>query len=105
MSRILTPGTLVQALKEKKGIIVEFVKKDRSVRAMRATLNFNMIPKEKYPKGEQKKEVEKELEEKKPKEKDPFIRVFDLDKNDWRGFRFSSITNVIIDKVIFKIKA
>lgn len=63
-------------------VTVEFVKKDGTTRKMLCTLTENMIPSEKAPKGTQKTRSEDSL------------AVFDLEKNEWRSFRYDSITSV-----------
>jgi hypothetical protein len=63
---------------------VTFEKSDGSTRKMRCTLIENEIPQEKMPKNSgraQNSEV---------------IAVFDLDKNDWRSFRFDSVRRIEI---------
>lgn len=103
MANIISPKELIEMLKDKTDVYVEFVKKDKTLRKMKATLNFNNIPKEKYPKSSEKKEIEKDIKE--PiVEKDPFIRAFDREKLEWRGFKFSSILKVIYGGKTFLIK-
>jgi hypothetical protein len=62
---------------------VTFVKKDGSERVMNCTLKD--IPEDKTPKGSGKKES------------DDSIAVFDLDKNEWRSFRFDSVKRIQFD--------
>lgn len=57
--------------------------KDGQIREMRATLNPDLIPEDKMPKGGS---VDQSAGS------DTALRVFDLDLNEWRSFR--------IDKVI-----
>lgn len=58
---------------------VLFLKKDGTERTMNCTLNENLIPSEKNPKGTGKKQNEN------------VVAVFDTDKNDWRSFRYDSV--------------
>lgn len=61
---------------------VKFTKKDGTIREMYCTRDPNLIPTEFHPKN---KESETELESIEN------IRVFDIDKQAWRSFNFSSI--------------
>ena len=62
--------------------IVTFTKKDGTDRHMNCTVSEDFIPTDKQPKG-----TERELS-------NDTCRVFDLGKNEWRSFRWDSITNV-----------
>ena len=70
---------------------IEFIKKDKSVRQMRCTLDEKLIPVENLPNDD----------------RPPFglykfsghintnnVRVFDLDKNDWRAFNVEQLTSI-----------
>jgi DNA-nicking Smr family endonuclease len=59
-----------------------FTKKDGSERKMRCTLNENAIPSEKSPKKAGKAQSEEA------------IAVFDVEKSDWRSFRFDSVKKI-----------
>lgn len=61
---------------------ISFVKKDGSKRDMKCTLSESMIPFEQKPKGSGKAQS------------DEALAVFDLEKQEWRSFRFDSITKV-----------
>lgn len=63
-------------------LIVKFIKKDGTERTMRCTLNLDKVPEELLPKGT--KTVTNDLTK----------RVFDLDKNAWRSFRYDSVVEV-----------
>lgn len=63
-------------------MIVTFTKKDGTEREMKCTLSENKIPNAYAPKG---------AERAKPVES---IAVFDLDKNEWRSFRWDSVKTV-----------
>ena len=65
-------------------ISVAFVKKDGSDREMACTLNEDLIPNELAPKGDSRS---------KPTES---IAVFDVEKNEWRSFRWDSIKLISI---------
>ena len=66
-------------------ISVTFEKKDGTIRAMNCTLNEQMIPTEKTPKGSGKAQSKES------------IAVFDLDIGDWRSFRFESVKTFTFD--------
>jgi hypothetical protein len=56
-----------------------FKKQDGTERKMRCTLNVRDIPEDKLPKGSSRKVPEDS------------IAVFDIEKQDWRSFRYDSI--------------
>lgn len=58
-----------------------FTKKDGTIRNMKCTLSES-----KLPKADQGKEGRKE--------NDSSIPVFDLEKNEWRAFRFDSVKQI-----------
>jgi len=67
---------------------VTFTKADGTSREMYCTLNFNLIPRGKWPRGSESTGVE-------PAQPNPAVlRVFDLYANDWRSFRLDSITHI-----------
>lgn len=59
---------------------LEFVKANGELRKMKCTLNDEHIPDEKKPKESSNR-----------KNPEDSIAVFDLDKQDWRSFRYDSI--------------
>lgn len=61
---------------------ITFTKKDGTERVMRCTKNLDNIPSDKRPTGKV------ELSESEN------IRVFDMDKNEWRSFNKSSVKRV-----------
>ncbi len=82
----------VKSLAQTTEIKVEFLKEDGTAREMRCTLDFDRIPQDKRP---QDVPVEKLLETKKRKQPDEHsLRVFDLDKSEWRSFRFDRLQKV-----------
>ena len=85
----------IKSLLQKSTITVTFTKADGTDREMQCTLDMARIPPDKLPKGDVP--VEDLLKEnKKPrKEPDPHsLRVFDLEKNEWRSFRFDRLQKV-----------
>jgi hypothetical protein len=73
-------------------VSVEFTKADGTVREMRCTLNPDKLPPPPVPTGPVDGIVKESKQRKAP---DPeSIRVFDLDKNEWRSFRFDRLQKV-----------
>lgn len=66
-----------------KGMIVTFIKKDGTERVMRCTTNLNNIPSEKHPKGTGTGSTS------------TVRKVFDLDKQEWRCFRYDSVIKAV----------
>ena len=64
----------------KGAVHVSFTKDNGDERVMRCTTNEFDIPVEKLPKGTG------------PKHTDEVQRAFDLDKQEWRSFRWDSVT-------------
>ena len=87
----------VKDLLQKSTITVTFVKADGTDREMLCTLNWDNIPVDKAPKETPTTPIDGIMREsKKPrKEPDPHsIRVFDLEKQEWRSFRFDRLKKV-----------
>jgi len=68
---------------------VTFVKSDGTVRDMRCTLNWNSIPLDQQPKTV---DLTESRQRKQPSEDS--LRVFDLDINKWRSFRFDRLQRI-----------
>jgi hypothetical protein len=82
----------VRSLLQKSAITVSFIKADGTEREMKCTLDWTLIPDDKQP---QDVPVEKLLETKKRKQPDEHsLRVFDLDKQEWRSFRFDRLRKI-----------
>ena len=82
----------VRSLLQKGTITVTFAKADGAVRDMNCTLDWEQIPADKQP---QDVPVEKLLETKKRKQPDEHsLRVFDLEKQEWRSFRFDRLQKI-----------
>lgn len=75
-----------------KDLCVTFTKKDGTERAMRCTLNEGRIPADKIPKSSAGVE-----EATNSQTGGSAVRVFDLDKGEWRSFRWDSVTKVEFD--------
>ena len=63
-------------------VTVTFTKKDGSEREMVCTLSEDRIPPEKLPKGSGKAKSDESL------------AVFDVEKEEWRSFRWDSIVTI-----------
>jgi hypothetical protein len=81
--------TLKEMLHGNEEVTVKFTKKDGSDRTMLCTLNEQKIPFDKLPKL-------KETSEETPAVASivDAVRVFDVEKQEWRSFRFDSIKSV-----------
>ena len=85
----------VKSLLQKSTVTVTFVKADGTDREMLCTLNWDFIPSSAItPTGMPVDGIVKES--KKPrKEPDPHsLRVFDLEKQEWRSFRFDRLKKI-----------
>lgn len=83
----------VRSLLQAQSVTVTFVKADGSVREMTCTLNWDLIPTDKQPKDIPVENLLKES--KKRREPDPHtLRVFDVEKQEWRSFRFDRLQKV-----------
>jgi hypothetical protein len=67
-----------------KDLCVTFTKKDGTVRDMRCTLCEGRIPADKQPKTEGSNTTDS----------GSAVRVFDTEKQEWRSFRWDSVTKV-----------
>ena len=75
--------TLEQLRNNENGVEVLFIKKDGSQRTMLCTLSESKIPADKQPKSETQSSTVGSA-----------VRVFDLEKNEWRSFRWDSVKSV-----------
>jgi hypothetical protein len=75
--------TLEQLRNNENGVEVLFTKKDGSQRTMLCTLSESKIPADKQPKSETQSSTVGSA-----------VRVFDLEKNEWRSFRWDSVKSV-----------
>jgi hypothetical protein len=85
----------VKSLAQATEIKIEFLKADGTVREMRCTLDFDRIPQDKLPKPTAVPVdgiVKESKQRKQPDEHS--LRVFDLDKSEWRSFRFDRLQKV-----------
>jgi uncharacterized pyridoxamine 5'-phosphate oxidase family protein len=63
-------------------VVVSFMKKDGTARKMTCTLSEEFIPSEKMPKNTGKSQ------------NSDVLAVFDLEKDEWRSFRWDSVTEI-----------
>lgn len=70
-------------------VTVKFTKKDGSERTMLCTLNEQKIPFDKLPKAKEPTEETTTVAS-----SVDAVRVFDVEKQEWRSFRFDSIKSV-----------
>ena len=85
MSTLGAAMFFLDKLQENKTVDVEFIKKNGERRVMKCTLDFNRIPPDKRPKKTSLQEILKQMA------KNKILRVFDLEKNDWRSVPFKSL--------------
>lgn len=64
---------------------IKFTKNDGTEREMRCTLMENEIPSDKVPKNSGRKQ------------NSDVLAVYDIEKQDWRSFRWDSIKEFVID--------
>ena len=65
--------------------IISFIKKSTGeLREMKCTKNMTLIPKDKIPNGSGRAVNENQ------------VRVFDLEKNDWRSFDINTVQSIVI---------
>lgn len=76
---------LIGLLNEIYPITISFTKKDGTNRVMKCTRNLEVIPSDKHPSGNNETENKRN------------IKVFDLDKQEWRSFNQTSIKRIEFD--------
>lgn len=76
------------------GIVeVRFIKKDGTIRTMKATLDFSQIPSTLKPKGKSSRKTTN------------IISVFDVEKKAWRSINLLTVLEVKVgDKIVFKAR-
>lgn len=86
----------VHSLLQKQPITVTFVKADGTVRDMNCTLNWDFIPTDKHPKGNSSQSVDGLVRESRQRREPDVhsVRVFDVDKLEWRSFRFDRLQKI-----------
>jgi hypothetical protein len=82
----------VKSLLQKGPVTVVFTKADGTNREMLCTLNPEQMPEPNVPVGSVDGIVKESKQRKQPDEHS--LRVFDLDKKEWRSFRFDRLQKV-----------
>jgi len=91
----------VKSLLQKGDVTVTFTKADGTDREMRCTLNPEQMPAVPVSTGPVDGIVKEAKERKKPDEHS--LRVFDLEKKEWRSFRFDRLRKVSTE-IVFAAK-
>lgn len=86
----------MRSLMQKQPITVTFVKADGSLRDMLCTLNQDLIPNESLPKGAQSIDGLDSQEPVTPPMEPETMRVFDVEKQQWRSFRFDRVKKITV---------
>lgn len=92
----------VRSLLQKTSVRVEFVKSDGTVRQMLCTLDWGQIPQPPIVTptlASAGTAVAESIESVKPRKQpsDDSLRVYDLEKQEWRSFRFDRLQNITVD--------
>ena len=91
----------VKSLLQKGPVTVVFTKADGTDREMRCTLNPEQLPEPNMPVGPVDGIVKESKQRKQPDEHS--LRVFDLEKKEWRSFRFDRLQKVSTE-IVFGTK-
>lgn len=97
MSIIGTAMDFFKKIYESDNVKIKFIKKDGTERVMNATLNFNRIPKEARPKSVDMPKIINLV-------KKGIIRVFDLEKQEWRSVPFKNVEFLESGGNVYRIK-
>ena len=89
----------VRSLLQQQPITISFVKADGALREMMCTLNYDLIPKTKLPGSGNQASVDGIVRESKLRKlaDEHTMRVFDLDKQEWRSFRFERLKKIAVE--------
>lgn len=82
----------VKSLLQKSTITITFIKADGTEREMRCTLSWEHIPPQKQPQDATVEQLKESKPRKQPDEHS--LRVFDVEKGEWRSFRFDRLKKV-----------
>jgi len=82
---IVSAVTFWKKVYDEKEVIIKFIKKDKTPRIMRCTLDFTKIPKKDHPKGVNIENILRLIQ------KNKIMHVFDLDKSAWRSVPFDRV--------------
>lgn len=86
-----------EKLYESKEAKIKFVKKDGTIRIMKATLDFTKIPKRDQPKSFNMSRILKLMKN------SGIIHVYDLEKKGWRSVPFNQVDWMETPKARYKI--
>jgi len=86
MTNLFNKEDVQKKFKDTEVVIVTFTKKNGDERVMHCTTNPLHIPEDETPEKTSEKPVKKLNED--------VMRVFDIEKQAWRSFRFDSITKI-----------
>lgn len=81
-----THQEIKEALHQYPLLVINFTKLDGTARALRSTLNSELIPADMIPKGEKKLNLSEDA-----------IRVYDVENKGWRSFRVDSVTSIKVE--------
>lgn len=93
MENITDRIQLNDLLEKNKIRIINYIKQDGTSRDVYCTLDFDVIPKEKHPQGNERKKTTP----------DYLLNIFDLEKNDWRSLVIRKIKKCKIGNDIYTI--
>lgn len=82
----------VRSLLQQGTVTVTFIKADGTEREMKCTLSWEHIPAQKQPQDVTEEKLKESKQRKQPDEHS--LRVFDLEKSEWRSFRFDRLQKV-----------
>jgi len=83
----MTREEMIDILKTKKDVVVDFTKKNGEDRAMYCTLDFKNIPEENHPNSDTDKPINEDI-----------IKVWDFERKEWRSFRVDSVNGIGYDE-------
>jgi len=95
---IINTLQLWKKIYDEKEAIIKFKKVDGTDRLMKVTLDFKKIPIKQQPKNTNPKQIMKLIQHNK------IIRVYDIDKKDWRSIPYERIEYIDTKKKRFYIK-
>jgi hypothetical protein len=94
----------IRLLLQKTAARIDFIKSDGTVRQMRCTLDHDQIPVSivkpvPATKSSASTTIAETLAPANPRKppSDETLRVYDLDKQEWRSFRFDRLQNITVD--------
>lgn len=82
---IVSAVTFWKKVYDEKEVIIKFIKKDKTIRIMRCTLDFTKIPTRDHPKGVNIQNILNLIQ------KNKIMHVYDLDVKGWRSVPFDRV--------------